>query len=337
MADSHESDAVPGERPSALGTRPSAEDRGRGPNAEGQSPDETASRDTYDPAGATTVGSLVGELTGVLAEAEIERAGDEARDIVAALVDQPRFWPALNRSVMLDEATCRQARRAAERRTTGAPFAYCVGRAAFRHLTLDVDERVLVPRQETEQLVEIVLRESAGDAGGTAIDVGTGSGAIAFALASEGRFDRVVATDLSLDALAVARRNLVMLGAALRAPVELRHGAQLAPVRELRASVVVSNPPYVAHDEAAALPRVVRDWEPALALFSGDGGLATTHAIVREAASVLEPGGLLALEVDCRRASLVAELAASDGRYERIAVHLDLAGRERFVLARRIS
>src|SRR5687767_6069834 len=172
---------------------------GRGPGAEGRLPGIVEPRDAYDPTGAATVGSLLSELTGLLAEAEIERAGDEARDIVAALVDQPRFWPALNRTVMLDEAVCRQARRAAERRTTGAPFAYCVGRAAFRHLTLDVDERVLVPRQETEQLVEIVLRESAGDAGGTAIDVGTGSGAIAFALASEGRFDRVVATDLSLD------------------------------------------------------------------------------------------------------------------------------------------
>ena len=306
---------------------------GRGPGAEGRLPGIVEPRDAYDPTGAATVGSLLSELTGLLAEAEIERAGDEARDIVAALVDQPRFWPALNRTVMLDEAVCRQARRAAERRTTGAPFAYCVGRAAFRHLTLDVDERVLVPRQETEQLVELVLAGAA--AGGIAVDIGTGSGAIAFALASEGRFDRVIATDVSLDALAVARRNLVMLAPALRAPVELRHGAHLAPVREVSASCVVANPPYISHEEAAGLPRSVRDWEPALALFSADGGMAATHAIVRAAASILDAGGLLALEVDHRRASLVAELAATDGRYERVSVQLDLAGRERFVLARR--
>ena len=291
-------------------------------------------RDAFVSAGPTSVGALVGELTATLAEAGVERAGDEARDIVAALVDQPRFWPSLNRGVVLDESVCRQARRAGERRTAGAPFAYCVGRAAFRHLTLDVDERVLIPRQETEQLVELVLGEAR--VGGTAVDVGTGSGAIAFALASEGRFDRVVATDVSLDALAVARRNLLMLGGALRAPVELRHGSLLAPVRELGASVVVSNPPYIAHDEAAALPRAVRDWEPWLALFSGEGGMAATHAIVRDAARILVPGGLLALEVDCRRSSLVAELAATDGRYERVSVQLDLAGRERFVLARRV-
>ena len=347
MAEGRDGGGVPGDGHSALGARRSAEQGGAGseaqvqpdpaecrvPSAEPHSAGTAEPRDTYDPTGATTVGSLIGHLTGLLAEAEVERAGDEARDIVAALVDQPRFWPSLNRAVMLDEATCRQARRAAERRATGAPFAYCVGRAAFRHLTLDVDERVLIPRQETEQLVEIVLREAGR--GGTAIDIGTGSGAIAFALASEGRFDRVVATDLSLDALAVARRNLLLLAPALRAPVELRHGAHLAPVRELRASVVVSNPPYIALDEAAALPRAVRDWEPALALYSGDAGLATTRAIVAGAARVLDPGGLLALEVDCRRSSLVAELLASDGRYERISVELDLAGRERFVLARR--
>src|SRR5687768_18110154 len=113
----------------------------------------------------------------------------------------PRFWPSLNREERLDVVLCARAWDAARRRASGAPFAYAVGRAAFRHLTLDVDERVLIPRQETELLVEQVLAV-AGE-GGVAVDVGTGSGAIALALATEGRFDRVVATDVSLDALAV--------------------------------------------------------------------------------------------------------------------------------------
>src|SRR5688572_22206868 len=101
---------------------------GRAPGAEGGAPPgappgmplETEPRDAYVAQGAATVAALVGELTATLAEGEIDRAGDEARDIVAALVDQPRFWPALNRAVVLDERLCRQARRAAERRTTGA-------------------------------------------------------------------------------------------------------------------------------------------------------------------------------------------------------------------------
>ena len=193
---------------------------------------------------------------------------------------------------------------------------------------------VLIPRQETELLPELVL-ELVPHPGGLAVDVGTGSGAIALSLASEGRFDRVLATDVSDDALAVARRNAGLLGPALRAPVEFRRGAGLAPLRGERARVVVSNPPYVAYDEMPALPPSVRDWEPAVALCCSGTGLDVTYGIVRDAAAVLEPAGVLALEVDARRASLVAERVAADGRYTGVAVRLDLAGRERFVVARR--
>jgi release factor glutamine methyltransferase len=201
---------------------------------------------------------------------------------------------------------------------------------------LAVDERALIPRQETEELVGAVLEwAAAGAPGGVAVDVGTGSGAIALALATEGRFDRVVATDVSLGALAVAAANVARLGAAARAPIELRHGSLLAPVADLRARVIVSNPPYVAYDEAAALPRSVRDWEPPVALFSGAGGMRATARIIGGAAPLLEPGGLLALEVDSRRASLAAELAMADGRYADVGVRLDLSGRERILLATR--
>jgi release factor glutamine methyltransferase len=279
------------------------------------------------------VGAALTALTQLLTTAGIEEARAEARDIVAALLDVPRFWPSANRDAALDVSVWRDAQQAAQRRARGAPFAYAVGRAAFRHLTLDVDERVLIPRQETEQLVEQVLGQ--GLSGGVAVDVGTGSGAIALALATEGRFERVIATDVCLDALAVARRNAELLGVALRTPVEFRHGSLLAPVRGARVRAVVSNPPYVAYPEAPALPASVRDWEPSIALFSGADGLIATTAIVRDAADVLERGGLLALEVDSRRASLVAELALVHGAYRDVSVRLDLAGQERFVLALR--
>jgi release factor glutamine methyltransferase len=280
-----------------------------------------------------TVGFALDEVEGALQRGGIAECRQEARDIIAALLDVPRFWPAANRDAAIDRATVAAARRAAEKRAAGAPFAYSVGRAAFRHLTLDVDGRVLIPRQETEQLVEIVLGLARG--GGTAVDIGTGSGAIAFALATEGRFDRVVATDLSLDALAVARRNRVLLADVLRAPVELRQGAGCAPLAGIEASVIVSNPPYIACSEASDLPASVRDWEPAIALFGGGDGMTATAAIVRDAAGHLAGGGILALEVDVRRASLVAERCAADGRYRDIHVHLDLTGRERYVIARR--
>ena len=209
-----------------------------------------------------------------------------------------------------------------------------MGRAPFRHLTLDVDERVLIPRQETELLPDIVV-EWLGEAGGIVVDVGTGSGAIALAMASEWTFARVVATDVSLDALAVARRNARLLGRALRSPVEFRHGAGLQPVLDCRVRAVVSNPPYIAFGEMEALPSSVRDWEPAVALCCSGNGLDVTTAIVRDAAAILDPGGVLALEVDARRAALVAECLAADGRYRDVTVQLDLTGRERFVVARR--
>ena len=284
--------------------------------------------------GAASVGEVVGQLAGILDDAGVPLPRDEARDLVAALLDVPRFWPSMNREASLDADCHRAALTAAARRASGTPFAYAVGRAPFRHLSLDVDERVLIPRQETEVLVDLVL-EATGGEGALAVDVGTGSGAIALALATEGHFGRIIATDVSLGALEVAGRNTGLLAGALRCEVELRAGSLLAPVAGERARVVVSNPPYIAYAEAAALPAGVRDWEPAVALFAGDNGMAAIAAIVRQAPGVLEPGGLLALEVDARRASLAAELCMADARYADVRVRLDLTGRERFVLARR--
>jgi len=259
----------------------------------------------------------------------------EAREIVAALYDAPRFWPLTNGAVEVDGATLERAEQAASLRLRGAPLAYAVGRASFRHLILEVDQRVLIPRPETEQLVEIVLEETAATPGGVAIDVGTGSGAIALALGAEGRFSRVYGTDVSRDALAVARRNAELCRSQLRSPVEFLQGSLLGPLADLRARVVVSNPPYIALGEAPALPPSVRDWEPAVALFSGSDGLRASARLVREAADLLEPGGLFAIEVDVRRASLAAELVSRERRFHGIRVELDLTGRERFVLARR--
>jgi release factor glutamine methyltransferase len=283
-----------------------------------------------------TLGALMHEMAERLAPRLGAEALREARELLAALHDMPRHWPSLARATAVAPAERERALAAANRRAHGAPLQYAAGQAAFRHLTLDVDERVLIPRPETEQLVEIVLeltRETG--AGGAAVDVGTGSGAIALALASEGTFAHIIGTDVSLDAMAVARANVRRSMGALRARVELRHGSVLAPVHERGLCAVVSNPPYIAFDEAASLPAGVRDWEPSVALFSGAEGMAVTVDLVRQAAATLATGGVLALEVDVRRASLVAELAASHGMYEEVRVLLDLTGRERFVVARR--
>lgn len=257
----------------------------------------------------------------------------EAVEVVAAAFDVPKHWPVLHANKWVDGAQWAKVIRAAGRRARGAPLPYAVGQANFRQLTLHVDERVLIPRPETERLVDLVLSRCAP--GGVAVDVGTGSGAIAIALATEGKFERVIATDISVDALEVARAN----AARYATDINFIQGSLLETADVKRQTsdlrVVVSNPPYISFSDIQSLPASVRDWEPAVALFSGRDGMAITARLVRQAAARLAAGGLLALEVDARRASLVAELASSDPRYDDVRVELDLAGRERFVLATR--
>jgi release factor glutamine methyltransferase len=286
-------------------------------------------------AGTIGVGQTVADLVTAVAGrlSRLDAPKREANDLVAALLDVPRHLPLLKANKWLSSDVWSRALAAASTRAAGAPLAYAVGRASFRQLTLEVDARVLIPRPETELLVDLVLARVRP--GGTAVDVGTGSGAIAIALATEGKFDRVVATDISTDALDVARANAERIGCA----VEFMHGSlprrsrAKRPPRSTLARAIVSNPPYIAFDEIGELPGSVRDWEPMIALVSGSNGMAATAHLVRGAADQLEPDGLLALEVDARRAALVAELVSADGRYGDISVQLDLSGRERFVLA----
>jgi release factor glutamine methyltransferase len=287
-----------------------------------------------------TVRATVEELASTLAIGSVADSQTTARDIVAALLHMPRHWSVISGDVVLEPEVRVAARIAAERLVGGAPFAYAVGTAQFRDLNLNVDERVLIPRPETEVLVEEILRrfrerDPRGGDWGTAIDIGTGSGAIALSLATEGCFSRVIATDSSVDALDVARTNMTLLREALRCPVEFRSGSLLTPLGDVTARLLVSNPPYITYEEARDLPPSVRSWEPPTALLSASNGLAVTAAIVQEGMSFLEHAGVLALEVDERRASLVAELVMSAGGYTDVSVVLDLTGRERFVFASR--
>ncbi|HUQ99016.1 MAG TPA: peptide chain release factor N(5)-glutamine methyltransferase [Gemmatimonadaceae bacterium] len=282
------------------------------------------------------VGEILAACSDFFEASGMRDAQRESRDVVAALLDVPKFWPTANLTSPAASDLREHALRAAEKRLAGAPLAYAVGRACFRHLTLDVDERVLIPRVETEILVERILQRCTGDIQ-TIADIGTGSGAIALSLAFERKFNRVIATDISLDALAVAKSNAESLGHLLKSTVEFRHGALLAPLAGEKLDAIVSNPPYISFAEAGELPRDVRDWEPLVALVCAQDGLAVTRDLIRGAAELLTPNGVMAFEVDTRRAGTVAEIIAVDGRYRDVEVLLDLTGRERFVFARRAS
>jgi release factor glutamine methyltransferase len=210
----------------------------------------------------------------------------------------------------------------------GVPFAYAVGRVGFRTLDLAIDRRALIPRPETEGLVELVLARCAT---GLVADIGTGCGCIALALAVEGQFDKVVAVERSADAAALARENVERL--APRTPVEIRAGSLLAPLVDKgeRFRAIVSNPPYLTGVEYAELDRSVADFEPREALVSGSDGLETTRTLFAGAAALLEPGGLLAIEIDERRPDAIRALARE--YHWNVEIHDDLFGRPRYALA----
>jgi release factor glutamine methyltransferase len=218
------------------------------------------------------------------------------------------------------------------RRLKHEPVQYIRGEVAFRELRLAVDRRVLIPRPETELLAgEVLAWAAARGAGGRALDIGTGSGALALSLAREGDFESVVASDVSGDALAVARSNAGRNELSDR--VEFREGALwevVAPGERFR--VIVSNPPYVAEAERGMLAPEVVEWEPAEALFAGSDGLEVLGPLIAGAAARLEPAGLLAVEIGAGQAAAVGAVVARAPGLGPARVVRDLAGRDRMVL-----
>ena len=220
------------------------------------------------------------------------------------------------------------------RRAAREPLQYITGRASFRELELTIDPRALIPRPETEILVEEVLawaREQTEGVPLAALDLGTGTGAIALSLHLEGGFAPVVATDASQEALDLAGENVRALG--VGEGVELRKGELFSAVQAgEHFSVIVSNPPYIPEGSRESLQEEVREWEPESALFAGPEGLDVLVPIIRGAPEFLSVGGLLALEVGVEQARKVARTMEETGSFQEIRIRPDLAGRERVVL-----
>jgi release factor glutamine methyltransferase len=219
-----------------------------------------------------------------------------------------------------------------QRRLGGEPVAYLVGKKEFRSLELSVDARVLVPRPDTEILVETALTLLTAD-GGRVVDIGTGSGAIALALDAELPDVTVWATDASLDALDVARANVAGCAATR---VRIAHGSWFEALPEtLRGhlELIVSNPPYVAEHEVRSLPEEVSGFEPRAALVAGPTGYEALEHLLAHAREWMVPEGVLVCELAPHQADAMTERAKAHG-YADVAIRMDLAGRRRVLVAR---
>jgi len=233
----------------------------------------------------------------------------------------------------LDDAERGAMRALTQRRGAHEPVAYLLGSWDFRGLHIDVSPAVLIPRPETEELVSLALQRA--PQGGAVLDLGTGSGAIAIAIAHERPDLRVVAVDVSKNALDLARANVHQHD--LQARVELRHGSWWAPITaNERFELVVSNPPYIDPDAPTGLAADVKAFEPPLALFTAPGDPASCH---REIAAGLQqhlvPGGWFVGEAGLGSTEPVRVCLADQPFLQEVALLQDLAGLDRFVVARR--
>lgn len=216
------------------------------------------------------------------------------------------------------------------------PLQYLLESVVWRNFTLKVSPEVLIPRPETELLIDIVGETVRGEDGGIWVDLGTGSGAIAIGLASILTKAEIYAIDYSQTALAIAKENIIKTGFADR--IILKQGSWWTPLEKWKGQIsgMVSNPPYIPSAEILDLQIEVREHEPRLALDGGEDGLTALRYLVATAPDYLRSGGLWLVEMRAGQGEKVAQMLENQGNYRQIQIINDLAGFDRFVLAERI-
>ncbi|MXW15943.1 MAG: peptide chain release factor N(5)-glutamine methyltransferase [Gemmatimonadetes bacterium] len=263
----------------------------------------------------------------------LEHGRLDAEHLLAHVLDAGRLHLYLHfdRPLSVDERG--RLKPLLRRRGQREPLQYILGSAPFRELVLDVDRRVAIPRPETEYLIDVLQRAAGRDrVFESALDVGTGSGAIALALATEGLARAVTATDISTAALAVARNNAAASGVAT---IDFREGRLLEPVAGRTFDLVLSNPPYLTEEEWRSAQPEVRQWEPRTAMVSGEDGLEVIRGLVNGLGDILRPGGWVGLEVGNSQAETVVHMLEAVPGLDAAGVHDDLTGRPRYVLGRK--
>ncbi|HZF97672.1 MAG TPA: peptide chain release factor N(5)-glutamine methyltransferase [Pseudoxanthomonas sp.] len=270
------------------------------------------------------------DLDAALRRASSRIDAAEARLLLAHALQRPPAWLFAHGDQAMDGAIEQRFRALVEARAAGQPIAYLLGRRGFWTLELEVTPDTLVPRPETERVVELALARLPGDAPLQVADLGTGSGAIALAIAAERPHAQVVATDASAAALEVARANAI---AHRLGNVSFKLGNWLQPLQGQTFDLIASNPPYIA-DRDPHLAQGDLRFEPAAALSSGVDGLAAIREIVAGAPPHLVGGGWLLLEHGWEQGAAVGGLMRDAGLVE-IVTERDLEGRDRVTLGRR--
>ena len=261
----------------------------------------------------------------------------DAEVLLGHLLEKSRLQLYLDFEMPIFQEHLALYRELIKKRIAHTPVSYLTNRKEFMSLDFYVDERVLIPRQETEQLVETILSEKTGDSA-RLLELGTGSGVIATSLAVHQPEWDIIATDISEPALAVAQKNaethactsqIKFLSGDLFDPIKA-----MDPTGDIRFDWIVSNPPYVKKTEWDTLRPDVRDYEPEIALLAGDDGLAVIRRLIAEAPEYLAPNGKLILEIGDTQADTVRPLIDAEPAYSTYKVLKDYADKERIVLAR---
>ncbi len=281
-----------------------------------------------------TVHDILIESANALERVDSPSARLDAEVLLAFCLGCDRLEFLKNPEMTISKKQHSEFRKLLARRLRWEPVAYITGRKNFWTFSLRVNKDVLIPRPDTEIIVEetVALCRDIDSEAINILDVGTGSGAIALALAQEIPRGKVTATDISKSALALARKNARLLN--LEDKIDFRQGDLFEPLEEVF-DIIVSNPPYITEAEYKGLPNGVKDYEPKIALLAGKNGLEFYEKLIDQAPGYLKKNGWLLLEIGAKQKKEVCALMEEAGRYDSITMRRDYAGLPRVVKARR--
>jgi release factor glutamine methyltransferase len=281
-----------------------------------------------------TVHDILNDATKALEAADIPSARLDAEVLLSFCLGCDRLEFYKNPVMTISETQLTAFRNLIARRLQWEPVAYITGNKEFWSFTLEVNSSVLIPRPDTEIIVEEALNiyRNFTSLPVRILDIGTGSGAIALALAREITGAKVVVTDISIAALNLAQKNAATLG--LKEKIDFRQGNLFEPVDGLF-DIIVSNPPYIAAKEYEELPVSVKAFEPREALFAGESGLGFYEKLIYQAAGFLQKNGWLLLEIGAKQEADIRRIMEASGCYDSIEMRRDYAGLPRVIKARR--